>query len=122
MTLWTAADAAAATGGRVTADWAADGISIDTRTLRPGDLFVALTAARDGHDFVARAFEKGAIASLVSRPVEGVHVLVADVPQALEALAVAARGVVSLVDRYGEERAMREPRWCIEHAAIDALG
>ena len=30
--------------------------------------------------------------------------------------------VISLVDRYGDERAMREPRWCIEHAAIDALG
>lgn len=59
MTLWTAQDAAAATGGRATADWAAEGISIDTRTLRPGDLFVALKDARDGHDFVAQALERG---------------------------------------------------------------
>ena len=35
----------------------------------------------DGHDFVARAFEKGAAAALVSSPVEGVHVLVDDVPR-----------------------------------------
>lgn len=59
MTLWTAADAAAATGGRARGDWNADGVSIDTRTLKPGDLFVALEAARDGHDFVAQALEKG---------------------------------------------------------------
>ena len=55
MTLWTAADAARATGGQVTGGWTATGVSIDTRTLAPGDLFVALTAARDGHDFVAAA-------------------------------------------------------------------
>ncbi len=45
MTLWTATDAAAATLGRTTADWAATGVSIDTRTLSPGDLFVALKDA-----------------------------------------------------------------------------
>ena len=60
MSLWTAAEAAAATGGRATTDWVAEGLSIDTRTIRPGDLFVALTDARDGHDFVAQALEKGA--------------------------------------------------------------
>jgi UDP-N-acetylmuramyl pentapeptide synthase len=47
-------------------DWAATGVSIDTRTLQPGDLFVALKAARDGHDFVAQALAKGAAAALVS--------------------------------------------------------
>ncbi len=41
------------------------GISIDTRTLSPGDLFVPLTDVRDGHDFVAAAFERGAIVALV---------------------------------------------------------
>jgi hypothetical protein len=30
--------------------------------------------------------------------------------------------VVSLVARYGDDRPRREPRWCIEHAAADALG
>ena len=55
MSLWTSADAVAATGGRSTAAWQADGVSIDTRTIRPGELFVALNDARDGHDCVAQA-------------------------------------------------------------------
>ena len=72
MSLWTSTNAAAATGGRATAEWVAEGISIDTRSIRPGDLFVALKDARDGHDFVAQALEKGAAAALVSRIPEGV--------------------------------------------------
>ncbi len=72
MTLWTSDDAAAATGGRVTAAWAATGVSIDTRTIAPGDLFVALQADRDGHDFVAQALARGAAAALVSRIPDGV--------------------------------------------------
>ena len=96
MTLWTAADAAAATGGATTTDWAATGVSIDTRTLQPGDLFVALNAARDGHDFVAQALENGAAAALVSHVPEGVAddaplLIVADVLEGLEALGKAAR-------------------------------
>jgi UDP-N-acetylmuramoyl-tripeptide--D-alanyl-D-alanine ligase len=96
MTLWTAAEAAAATGGRATTGWAATGVSIDTRTLRPGDLFVALSAARDGHDFVAQALAQGAAAALVSRVPEGVApdaplLVVADVQAALEALGRAGR-------------------------------
>lgn len=67
MTLWTADEAAEATGGRAQGDWVASGVSIDTRTLRAGDLFVALSAARDGHDFVAQALDRGAAAALVSR-------------------------------------------------------
>ena len=72
MTLWTARDALAATGGMNTRDWSCTGISIDTRTLQPGDLFVALKDVRDGHDYVAQAFEKGAAAALVSHLPEGV--------------------------------------------------
>lgn len=96
MTLWTSADAAQATGGRTTTDWQAEGVSIDTRTLQPGDLFVALKDVRDGHDFVAQALEKGAAAALVSRIPEGVAadaplLVVPDVLAALEALGAAAR-------------------------------
>ncbi|WP_419741346.1 UDP-N-acetylmuramoyl-tripeptide--D-alanyl-D-alanine ligase [Ruegeria sp.] len=96
MTLWTAAEAAAATGGRATSDWTVNGVSIDTRTLQPGDLFVALKAARDGHDFVAQALEKGAGAALVSYVPEGVSedaplLIVDDVQSGLEALGQAAR-------------------------------
>ena len=96
MTLWTAEEAARATGGTVTGDWSATGVSIDTRTLQPGDLFVALKAARDGHDFVAQAFEKGAAAALVTHRPEGVDadaplLVVDDVQSGLEALGQAGR-------------------------------
>ena len=71
-------------------------MSIDTRSLAPGDLFVALTAARDGHDFVAEALAKGAAAALVSRRPEGVAadaplLVVPDVLDGLRALGRAAR-------------------------------
>ncbi|MEL6523933.1 MAG: UDP-N-acetylmuramoyl-tripeptide--D-alanyl-D-alanine ligase [Pseudomonadota bacterium] len=94
--LWTSADAAAATGGRATTDWTATGVSIDSRSISPGDLFVALTDIRDGHDFVADALAKGAAAALVSRMPEGVAdtaplLIVPDVLQGLEALGKAAR-------------------------------
>ncbi|WP_300550261.1 UDP-N-acetylmuramoyl-tripeptide--D-alanyl-D-alanine ligase [Roseovarius sp.] len=96
MTLWTSAGAAAATGGRAIGDWQANGVSIDTRTLQAGDLFVALKAARDGHDFVARALASGAAAALVSYVPEGVAadaplLIVDDVLAGLEALGRAAR-------------------------------
>lgn len=96
MALWTAAEAAAATGGRATSDWQANGVSIDTRTLQPGDLFVALTAARDAHDFVAQALANGAAAALVSRIPEGLApdaplLIVDDVLAGLERLGIAAR-------------------------------
>ncbi len=96
MSLWTAAEAAEATGGRATGDWCATGVSIDTRSLVPGELFVALKDVRDGHDFVAQALENGACAALVSRVPEGVAadaplLLVDDVLPALEALGRAGR-------------------------------
>ena len=94
--LWTSSDAAKATGGRATQAWAASGVSIDTRSLQPDDLFVALKDVRDGHDFVAQALEKGAAAALVSRIPEGVTpnaplLIVPDVLQALEAMGAFAR-------------------------------
>ena len=87
MPVWTAYEAAAATGGTLGAkgavtrwdadslpeeDWHATGLSIDTRTIRPGEIFVAVGGARDGHDFLGHAFEKGAAAALVSRAPDGV--------------------------------------------------
>ncbi len=95
MSLWTAAEAATATGGVAAGEWVAEGVSIDTRALAPGDLFVALAAARDGHDFVAQALAAGASAALVSRIPEGVDpahcLLVDDVLPALVRLGQAAR-------------------------------
>ncbi|AWD22935.1 UDP-N-acetylmuramoyl-tripeptide--D-alanyl-D-alanine ligase [Fuscovulum blasticum] len=96
MVLWTSAEAAQATGGRAVGDWAVTGVSIDTRTLQPGDLFVALKDVRDGHDFVAQALAKGAAAAMVARVPEGVAVdapllVVDDVLAALARLGAAGR-------------------------------
>ncbi len=91
--LWTSDDIALATGGRATARFDVTGtVSIDSRTLKPGDLFVALKDVRDGHDFVGDAFAAGAAAALVSREVAGgPKVLVADTLAALKDLGIAAR-------------------------------
>jgi len=94
--LWTSADAVAVTGGRATRAFAATGVSIDSRNLAPGDLFVALKDARDGHDFVAAALARGAAAALVSRIPQGCSdadplLIVPDVLVALTALGRAAR-------------------------------
>src|SRR5215467_7005958 len=46
----------------------ATGYSIDSRTIRPGELFFAVKGEKlDGHDFVLQAIEKGAIAAVVSQ-------------------------------------------------------
>jgi UDP-N-acetylmuramoyl-tripeptide--D-alanyl-D-alanine ligase len=64
--LFTAEALAHAVGGTMTRPFHADGVSIDTRTLRPGDLFVALkTPSGDGHMHVAQALAKGAAGALV---------------------------------------------------------
>ena len=66
--LWAAAEAEAATGGYSTAPWQATGVSIDTRSLQPGDLFIAVRGDRyDAHDFLEDAFAAGAPAAMVGR-------------------------------------------------------
>lgn len=90
-----ASEVAAATGGTLHGgDAAIEGASFDSRTLQPGQLFVPLVAARDGHDFVADAVARGAAATLASRPVEVPIpvVTVADTAAALLDLAAWARG------------------------------
>ena len=96
MSLWKSQDAALATGGQNTLSWSASGVSIDTRTIQPGDLFVALKADRDGHEFVNNAFENGAVAALVDHVPEGLDrsfplLLVPDVMAAFRAMARFAR-------------------------------
>ncbi len=57
-----------ASAGTMTAPFHATGVSIDTRTLQPGDLFVALqTESGDGHDHVAAALARGAAGAMVHR-------------------------------------------------------
>ena len=90
--LWASEQILAATGGKLSgAPFVATGVSIDTRTLRPGDLFVALAGERDGHEFAGAALERGATAVLASKPLAGSAVMVPDVLKALVQLGEAAR-------------------------------
>ncbi len=90
--LWTASDIAEATGGRIEGgDFAANGLTYNSREIVPGDLFLALKGARDGHDFATSAFAAGATGALVERPVEGPCVLVPDTLHALAAMGAFAR-------------------------------
>jgi len=69
-------------------------VSTDTRTLQPGDLFVALGGPSfDGHDYLEQAFRKGAVAALVQRDPGGDHprLLVADTRLALGRMAAVWR-------------------------------
>jgi UDP-N-acetylmuramoyl-tripeptide--D-alanyl-D-alanine ligase len=72
MSLWEAGDLVEATGGAMATPFAAGGVSIDTRTLAPGDLFVALQGeSRDGDAFVADALARGAAGAMVTHRREG---------------------------------------------------
>ena len=118
--LWTQEDAARATGGRAHGRWSASGVSIDTRTLLPGDLFVALKGFNsDGHAFVADALAKGAAAAMVAYPPVGIAddaplLLVADTFAALRELGrvgrdrAAARvaGITGSVGKTGVKEAL----------------
>jgi len=90
----TVSDVVAGTSGRVAGGETGRpiaGVSIDTRTLKPGQMFVAIAGPNfDGHDFVAQAVERGAAAVMVHRDVPappGVPVVrVGDTTQALKDL------------------------------------
>ena len=94
-TLWRAADLVAATGGTMPVPFDATGVSIDTRTVAPGELFVALLGETDGHAHAAEALRKGAAGVLVQRT-DGLEpgapvLLVPDTLKALAALGQAGR-------------------------------
>lgn len=94
--LWTHDEAARATGGRAGGAWVASGVSIDSRSVAPGDLFVALQGPSfDGHDYVAAALETGAAAAVTHRIPAGVGparlLVVEDTFAALQALGRHAR-------------------------------
>ncbi len=97
MSLWTANEAREATQGTLYGgDWMASGVSIDSRTLGKGDLFIALVGPNhDGHEHVAAAFAAGASAALVHRVPAGCESLpllvVQDTMRGLQALGEAAR-------------------------------
>ena len=65
--LWTDEQISEATQAHCTAPFTVSGVSIDTRSLEPGDLFVALPGSgRDGHDFVDAAFAAGATPAAIA--------------------------------------------------------
>ena len=88
MSLWNLAQAQAAVGGTLLGDGAIvpAALSMDTRTLRPGDAFVAIRAQRDGHAFAREAAAKGAAALLVDRelPLDLAQLVVPDTLAALQ--------------------------------------
>ncbi len=92
--LWSLREACEAVGGRLEGDGAVapDALSMDTRTIRPGNCFVAIRGDRDGHDFAAQAVASGAAA------VMGDHELPLDVPQLLVTDTLAA------LQRWGQAR------------------
>ena len=121
MPLWSAEETAAATGGSTAADWYATDVSIDTRTLAAGDLFVALRGPNyDSHDFAGAALERGAAAVMVDRqmpdlPPTAPLLRVADTLAGLRALGAAARNrstarivaVTGSVGKTGTKEALR---------------
>ncbi len=126
--LWTAAEIAEATGGRASGGWSATGVSIDSRSVNRGDLFVALKGPNfDGHEFVSDALARGAAGALIDRRPAGLDetapvIAVGDTLKALSALGDAARdrtraGIVAVtgsVGKTGTKEALR--------AALSALG
>ncbi|MFL6761182.1 MAG: UDP-N-acetylmuramoyl-tripeptide--D-alanyl-D-alanine ligase [Sphingomicrobium sp.] len=90
--LWTSEEIAAATGGKASAAFEANGVTFDSREVEAGDLFVAMPGTvYDGHRFVDGAFASGAAGAIVAHPVSGPHVLVDDTFAALQALGRASR-------------------------------
>lgn len=95
--LWTMEEVIAATGGIASGGpWDAIGVSIDSRTIDPGDLFVAIEGpSHDGHDHVVAAFKAGAAAALIHKSVPGAAlgpmIRVTDTTRALTHLAHASR-------------------------------
>jgi UDP-N-acetylmuramoyl-tripeptide--D-alanyl-D-alanine ligase len=91
--LWTSQDLTEATGGTPSGLFDATGVSIDSRTIAAGDLFVALVGENgDGHRFVPDAMANGAAGAMVHARVSGVpHLLVDDTLAGLARLAGYAR-------------------------------
>jgi len=96
--LWSSGEVRVATGGQSLRPWFADAIQVDSRSVLPGDLFVALEGGKsDGHRYVEAALEKGAASVLVHKEIPGLDAgrerltVVKDTRKALEDLARHAR-------------------------------
>ena len=113
--LWSGQAVAAAVGGTASADFAASGVTFDSREVAPGDLFIAMRVeTSDGHRYIAAALDAGAAGVICEQAADGPHVVVADSFSALQALGVAARkrsraqivGVTGSVGKTGTKEAL----------------
>ena len=94
--LWASTELRAATSGVLAAECAVKGVSIDSRSITSGDIFIALRDQRDGHDFVADALARGAMAAMVDHAPQGAVdtaklLMVGDTLAGLTALGAAGR-------------------------------
>lgn len=112
-TVWSAQQIAQAVGAETTGNWIATGVGKDSRELNPGDLFVALKGPKvEGSEYVAAAFEAGAVGAIVDRVPVGFGgdsrlILVKDTLKALNDLASAARSrtqaqIVAITGSFGK--------------------
>ncbi len=134
--LWTSAELQAATGGHASTPFSVTGVSIDTRSIAPGDLFIALVGDNgDGHDHLASALAAGA-AAMVHRipngtPADAKLLVVGDTFTALHTLGAAARArfagtLVAVTGSVGKTTAKEMLRcifasFCATHAAEASL-
>ena len=97
-TLWKSHEVLKATKGDIIGSkfWKANGISIDTRSILPGNIFLAIEGEnKDGHNFVLEAFKKGACAAIVSKEIQNIennnYILVKNTLDSLRHLAIFSR-------------------------------
>src|SRR3954467_2249090 len=105
---FSAAELTAHLGGELVGpDVPIDGASIDSRTIRPGQLYAPIVAERDGHAFIPAALEAGAGAYVTAQePVGGTTIRVRDTAAALLRLGALARdrvgGVIGITGSVGK--------------------
>lgn len=123
--LWTGSEAATATDGQTRGAWQASGLSIDSRSVAKGDLFIALEGPNhDGHDYVAQALKDGAAAAMVHRipadlPEGAPLLIVEDTLKGLQDLGRAARArtkaqIVGVTGSSGKTSTKEALRACLE--------
>ncbi len=137
--LWRISSIAAATDGECQFDVDAEisGISIDSRTLNKGDLYIAIVGdVHDGHRFVEAALKAGAGAALVRKDYKpagdaGPLIYVDDTLHAMEALGKAARArtdarVIAVTGSVGKTGTKEALRQCLQgqgniHASVKSF-
>lgn len=123
--LWTSSEAATATDGQTRGTWQASGLSIDSRSIAAGDLFIALEGPNhDGHDYVGQALKDGAAAAMVHRVPDGLAedaplLIVGDTLKGLQDLGRAARArtkarIVGVTGSSGKTSTKEALRTCLE--------